>query len=174
VVKWDGKDDVGEWECRPPEGFGEECPEWEREVLCEVIFVGVDDIRDEFVTKGTRGEDAIEWSFSSAGMTERAIRRYSFLAVRAVQVDFSRKISRTTITEERASRFAGKAGEWEKEVKERLKKYFHFPIMILSSDNYSIVQSNQPRVRSIPPRTFPLTFPLESVRTSPFACESEL
>ena len=93
-----------------------------------MIFVGVDDIRDKFVTKGTRGEDAIERCFSGASKTTRAIGRGDRLTVWAVEIRFPREIFRAGFTEEKSFRFAGKAGERKEEVEEGLKNYFHFSI----------------------------------------------
>ena len=43
----------------------------------------------------------------------------------------------------------------------------------LSIDTLTMARGNQPGVRSIPPRTFPLTFPLESLCTLPVARSAE-
>ncbi len=125
----DGEDDVREGEWCPPEGFGEECSEWEGEILREVVFVGMNDARYERVAKRTRGENAIERGFPPTGMAERTVGRRDGLAVWTVEVGLPWEVPCTTITEERASGSAGKAMEREEEVYTMLEGKHNFRIL---------------------------------------------
>jgi hypothetical protein len=82
-----------------------------RETSPERIFVSVDDFFHERIPEGCRGENAVERTLASAGMTECAVRSRDRLAVRAMKRGLLREISCATVAEERAFSLAGEARE---------------------------------------------------------------
>lgn len=84
VVERNEENHVREGKGCPPERFGEEVSEREREALRETIFVGMDDVRDERALERTRGKNAIERCFPGACKATRATRSDDALTRRTV------------------------------------------------------------------------------------------
>jgi hypothetical protein len=141
-VERDEEHHIREWQGRFVEFVSEEMTERNHEALPERIFVSVNDLFHERILEGCRREDAVERTLASASMTENAVRSRDSLAVRTMESGFLPEIPCTMVAEERAFSLTGEAGEGEEEIKESLKKYLHFSIIILSSDNRSIVQDD--------------------------------
>ncbi len=86
----------------------------------------MNDFSDQRIPEGTRGEDAIDRTFSTAGMAERTERGGGILTVRTMKLGFSGKVFCAMRAEKGTLRFAGEAVEGKKEIKEMLDDKHNF------------------------------------------------